>query len=140
MFQYQEYVISIRKEEIMGSVFQSVIIGIIGIALLIVLDLITKLASVFNAERNGFKFDWKKFLLFLKTGVAPYFLIWIGYSAVNIFVVWISSVYLVVTIPGFAEGIMASIIYAAAGAIALKVGNSIWENLKQLGVSPPKIE
>jgi len=72
--------------------------------------------------------------------VAPYFLIWIGYSAVNIFVVWISSVYLVVTIPGFAEGIMASIIYAAAGAIALKVGNSIWENLKQLGVSPPKIE
>jgi len=124
----------------MGSVFQSVIIGIIGIALLILLDLITKLATGINSENNGFKFDMKKFLLFLKSGVAPYFLIWIGYSGVNILLIWMAEFYQPIEIPGFAEGIMAAIIYAAAAAIALKIGNSIWENLKQLGINPPKIE
>ena len=124
----------------MGSVFQSMIIGMIGIALLIILDLITKLCTSLNSGKNGFKFDMKKFLLFLKSGVAPFFGIWLGWSLVNMLVIFISDRYALVTIPGFAEGIMAAIIYAAAAAIAFRVGNSIWINLKQLGINPPDIE
>jgi len=124
----------------MGSVFQSMIIGMIGIALLIILDLITKLCTSLNSGKNGFKFDMKKFLLFLKTGVAPFFGIWLGWSLVNMLVIFISDKYALVTVPGFAEGIMAAIIYASAAAIAFRIGDSIWKNLKQLGINPPKIE
>ena len=125
----------------MGSVFQSMIIGIIGIALLILLDLITRLCSTLVPERSGIKFDLKKFLLFLKSGVAPFFGIWIGYSLVNILVIYLADVWMPITIPGFAENTMATIIYAAAAAIAFKVGSSIWENLKEFfGINPPEIK
>jgi len=116
------------------SVFQSVIIGLIVIALLILLDLITKLATALNSSNNGFIFDLKKFLLFLRQGVAPYFAIWLGYSLVNILIVWLSDIYVPITIPGFAENIMAGIIYTSASTIAIKVGISILDNLKKLGI------
>ncbi len=124
-----------------GSVFQSLIIGMIGIVLLIILDLITRLCSTLVPERSGIKFEWDKFLLFMRSGVAPFFGIWIGWSLVNIFVLWLSDRWIPITIPGFAENIMAVVIYAAATAIAIKIGNSIWGNLKEFfGISPPKVE
>ena len=122
-----------------GSVFQSLIIGMIGMALLILLDLITRLCTTLVPERSGVKFEWEKFLLFLKSGVAPFFGIWLGYSLVNILVLKIADVWVPVEIPGFAENVMAAIIYAAAAAIALKIGNSIWTNLKEFfGINPPQ--
>jgi len=125
----------------MGSVFQSLIIGMLGIALLIILDLITRLCSTLVPERSGVKFSWNKFLLFMRTGIAPFFGIWLGWSLVNMLVIYLSDIWMPITIPGFAENIMAAVIYAAATAISLKIGNSIWKNLKEFfGITPPQVD
>ena len=125
----------------MEAVFQSLIIGMVGIVLLIILDLITRLCSTLVPEKSGIKFSWDKFLLFMRTGVAPFFGIWLGWSLMNILVMYASDKWIPITIPGFAENITAAVIYAAATAIAIKVGNSIWKNLKDsFGISPPKVE
>ena len=118
------------------AVFQAVVIGLIVLGIMIILDLVSRLCTFLKSE-NRSKFDWGKLLLFYKRGVAPYFGIWIAYSLINVGIVWISENYLPITIPGFADGIMAGIIYAAWLAIVLKVGKSIFDNLSELGINPP---
>jgi len=117
-------------------IFQAVIIGIIVVAILILLDLATRLFSFLNKELR-MTFDWEKLLLFYKKGVAPYFGIWLIYSLINLGIVWIGNQYILISIPGFAEGIMAGIIYAAFAVIVAKLGKSIIDNLKDMGLAPP---
>jgi len=61
-------------------IFQTLIIGLITILILMLLDLI--LCVAMRLKFGGF--DWKKFLDFMKSGMLPYIIIWLVLAGINI--------------------------------------------------------
>jgi len=109
--------------------FKGIIIGFIIIMLLIFIDL---LFCVGIKLKFG-KFDWNKFLDYLKTGLTPYVLIWSALSLVGVgipFVAqWIGAdIGLETIIP--VSGIVAFV----WGTIVSKCINSIREKAKELEI------
>lgn len=67
------------------TLFKGMIGGFLVIMILILIDFI--FAVAIRLKYN--KFDWSKFLNYLKSGLTPYVLIWFVLSAIGIGVPWI---------------------------------------------------
>lgn len=104
-----------------------VVIGILSILFLVLIDLVSAVAL--NLYKGTF--DWKKFLDFLKKGVASYTLIWAVLAAIPILLKYIELNTVVVGLFNGAVGIVwALIIY--------KLAQSIFANFKELGINVEK--
>jgi len=104
-----------------------VVIGILSILFLVLINLISAVAL--NLYKGTF--DWKKFLDFLKKGIASYTLIWTVLATIPILLKYIE---LDSTVVGLFNGVI-SIVWAL---IVYKLGQSIFANFKELGINVEK--
>ena len=105
---------------------------IIGLAILLILVMLNFVLAVAKALKFG-KFDWTKFLNFMKTGLLPYTLIWIFLAGVGI------GIPLLINALGYDIGLGAIIpidtIIAIVWAILItKATADIVKNFKELGI------
>jgi len=110
--------------------FQSLIIGFVVITCLILIDFV--LAVSLRLKYGDF--DWSKFLNFLISGLAPYFLIWVVLSFMSIGLVSLGN-YL-----GYDIGLEAIIpitvvINAVSVSLVLKALKSIKDKFKKVGIN-----
>jgi phage-related holin len=116
-------------QEILSS--NILITSLLIILALIFLDVITKVAvSVFNGE-----FDWNKLLLFLRTNIFPYVIVFGGVEGILF-----ASKYL----PDVSASIsplittMTTVAAATYALILARLVKSIYDNLKEIGVPVPE--
>jgi hypothetical protein len=109
----------------------NVLLGSIALILaLIILDLVTKVAvSVYNGV-----FDWSKLLLFLRTNVFPYVIVFGGVEGFLFLTKYVEYT-------GFFDGVITAITALAPVVYAMIVGKlivSIFQNLKEIGIETPQ--
>ena len=114
-----------------------VIAGIIVMLALILLDLVTRVAVALKIgsvdARSDKAFDWSKLLLFLKTNIVGYFLIWLVVALLPYGMHWLSVMF------GFDISLAGIIsLEAISGAvwaiIITKLTQSIIGNFKDLSI------
>lgn len=117
----------------MGIIFQSIIVMFIVLASLVLIDLILAVALHLKVGN----FDWSKFLNYLKSGLAPYILIWTVLSLLSIGLTYLGGWL------GYEIGLEAiipltSIIGIVALTITAKAVKSIIDKFKELGIDVNK--
>jgi len=113
----------------MTLILKPLIIGLIIILFLVIFNFIL---AVSIALKYG-KFDWKKFLEFMKSGLLPYTLIWLFLAVVSVgipyLIKWLGyDIGLGVIIP------IDSIIGIVWAAIISRAVADIYKNFKELGL------
>lgn len=113
----------------MGIIFQSIIVIFIILISLVLIDFILAVALHLKVGN----FEWKKFLNYLKSGLAPYILVWTVLSLLSIGLTYLGSWL------GYVIGLEAIIpLEAILGIVALTITvravKSIYDKFKEMGI------
>jgi len=126
----------------MQTIIQHIIVTLILILLLVFIDFLFGVAvalknSAIKAQTN--RFEWGKFLDFLKCAVGPPFLAWLGLSLVSVFITWLAEKYgLIINLTAIIP--ISVFIDGSAAAILLVLGNSILKSWKELAINTNSIK